>query len=153
MSNQEIARVCESCGATNAPEAQFCGACGHELPEAATGQDAVFQGSADATGWQAAAWATPPDAPDAEKAESSAEPGEMEAAAEAPTESAQQKRCDWCGNLNPWVAAVCESCGARFPVPEQDEAFRRAAEERLRQEEASLERWKQRKRRPWLRLF
>jgi hypothetical protein len=41
--------------------------------------------------------------------------------------------------MNPQAAAVCEKCGAHFPVPEQDEAFRRAAEQRLLAEEAAVE--------------
>lgn len=155
MSDQEAARVCESCGASNAPEAQFCGICGHELPvESASEADAVFQGHADANSWQTSqdsAWTAPPAALEPEDASST--PGEMEAATDAPAEDVAQKRCGWCGGLNPWVAAVCEACGARFPVPGQDEAFRRAAEERLRQEEADLEAWRQRRRRPWLRFW
>jgi ribosomal protein L40E len=77
----------------------------------------------------------------------------MEAAAQAPVEGVMQKRCNWCGALNPWTAAVCESCEARFPVPEQDEAFRRAAEERLRQDEAALDFWRQRRKRGWRRFL
>lgn len=151
MSDQEAMRVCESCGASNAPEAQFCGICGHELSgESASVADAVFQGHPDANSWQASAWSAPPAA--LEPADASSALGEMEAAAQAPTEDVAQKRCGWCGGLNPWVAAVCETCGARFPVPGQDEAFRRAAEERLRQEEADLEAWRQR-RRSWRRFL
>ena len=151
MSNQELVRFCEACGASNAPEAQFCGTCGRELQQAAPGEDSVFQGNPDANAWQAAAWIAAPNAQDAADVDDS-DPGEMEEAAEGPPEGIGQKRCGWCGNLNPWVAAVCESCGARFPIPEQDEAFRRAAEERLRQEEANLDQMR-RRRRPWLRLF
>jgi ribosomal protein L40E len=54
------------------------------------------------------------------------------------TEAVDQKRCGWCSAMNPWTAAVCESCGARFPIPEQDDAFLRASEERLRAEEAEI---------------
>ncbi|HLW01538.1 MAG TPA: zinc-ribbon domain-containing protein [Ktedonobacterales bacterium] len=152
MSNQEMARTCASCGASNTSEAQFCGRCGHELLEAsAVEEDVVFQGNPDANFWQDAGVTSPSET--LEPANTSSVLGEMEAAAQAPTEGIQQKRCDWCGGLNPWTVAVCESCGAHFPVPEQDEAFRRAAEERLRQEEAALDRWRQRQRRPWRRLF
>jgi ribosomal protein L40E len=157
MSDQEAARVCENCGASNASEAQFCGVCGHELPGGAISVvDAVFQGSPDANPWQASqasAWSGLPAALESGDSASSGNLGEMAAAAQAPIEGADQKRCSWCGGLNPWVAAVCEACGARFPVPEQDAAFRRAAEERLRQEEADLEAWRQQRRRSWRRFF
>jgi ribosomal protein L40E len=150
MSDQEMARVCADCGASNASEALFCGRCGRELPEApVVGEDAVFQGNPDRNSWHGSGLTNPSDG--LEFANASSALGEMEAAAHAEA-GIQQKRCDWCGGLNPWTAAVCESCGARFPIPEQDEAFRRAAEERLRQEEAALDHWRQRRKRPW-RLF
>lgn len=152
MSNQEAVRICGSCGASNASEAQFCGICGHELLEAtASTEDAVFESSPDANPWQGSALDAMPDALTA--GDGGGNLGEMEAAAQAPAEDVMQKRCGWCSALNPWVAAVCETCGARFPVPEQDEAFRRAAEERLRQEEANLDFWRQRRRRGWRRFL
>lgn len=150
MDNQEANRICESCGTSNASEAQFCGRCGHELLDEAAGvTDAVFQSNPDAYSWQYVP-PNPPAAPEPEYAGSNL--GELEGAAQAPVEETQQKRCSWCGNMNPWTVAVCESCGARFPVPGQDEAFRRAAEERLRQEEATLDILRQR-RRGWRRFF
>ncbi len=153
MSDQGAIRVCVGCGASNAAEAQFCGICGCELLEEPDSEaDAVFQSSSSAPSWQDPLWPAAPG--DAEPGnEGSSDLGEMAAAAQAPREGVMQKRCDWCSSLNPWVAAVCETCGARFPVPEQDEAFRRAAEERLRQEEASLDFWRQRRRRGWRRFL
>ncbi len=73
--------------------------------------------------------------------------------AEQQSVEGERKRCAWCDGLNPWVAAVCETCGARFPIPEQDEAFRRAAEERLRQDEESLKFWRERRKRGWRRFL
>jgi ribosomal protein L40E len=153
MSNQELARVCASCGASNASEAQFCGMCGRELPEVTmAGEDAVFQDNPDGHPWQSSG--SPPTFDVVESGDTdSNDLGGMVSTVQTPAEGIQKKRCDWCGGMNPWTVAVCESCGARFPIPEQDEAFRRAAEERLRQEEANLDRWRQRKRRPWPRFF
>jgi ribosomal protein L40E len=152
MSNQEAIHICESCGASNASEAQFCGMCGHELlAESVVVQDEVFQGHPDANPWQSSGVPASPAPLEFDNAASS-NLEEMEAAAQATPEDVKQKRCEWCGALNPWVAAVCETCGARFPVPGQDEAFRRAAEERLRQQEADLEILRRRRRgwRRWL---
>jgi ribosomal protein L40E len=151
MSDQDVIRTCHTCGASNAAEAQFCGTCGRELLEEPAGADTVFQSNPVAAPQQGDVSTHIADAPGQERAERQL--AEMEAASQAPAEGAMQKRCSWCGAMNPWVAAVCESCEARFPVPGQDEAFLRAAEERLRQQEASLERLRQQRRRPWRRWF
>lgn len=152
MSDQVAVRTCQICGASNASEAQFCGICGRELlEESASGADPVFPAHTEALSWQASV--PSPTSVDQQPGDGGGILGEMEAAAQAPTEGAKQKRCSWCGGLNPWVVAVCETCGARFPVPGQDEAFLRAAEERLRQQEASLEHLRQQRRRPWRRWF
>lgn len=151
MDHQEASRICENCGASNASEAQFCGLCGHELLEGATPvQDAVFPRNPDTSSWQEAVSPAVPGTLEPERTANDL--GEMERAIQSAAEGPAQKRCSWCGGMNPWVAAVCESCGARFPVPGQDEAFRRAAEERLRQEEATLEHLRQR-RRGWRRFL
>lgn len=153
MSDQDAKRVCGNCGASNAWEARFCGLCGRELleaPVAVEGGD--LEGHADTNLWPGAVLAVPPDALEPGNVGSD-DPGEREAAAQAQGEEVMQKRCAWCGGLSPWVAVACESCGAHFPVPEQDAAFRRAAEERLRQEEASLDLLRQRRRRGWRRFW
>lgn len=153
MSDQDAERVCGNCGASNALEARFCGICGQELLEAAAslgGGD--VEGNADTNLWLGAALAAPPAALEPGNVESG-NLEEREAAAQAQGEAIMQKRCAWCGGLSSWVAAVCEICGARFPVPGQDEAFRRAAEERLRQEEASLNLLRQQRRRGWRRFW
>jgi hypothetical protein len=62
-----------------------------------------------------------------------------------PTEAEAQKRCSWCSAINPQDVAVCEACGARFPVPEQDEALRRFSEQRVQAEESSVEQMRQRR--------
>lgn len=153
MSDQAAPRVCGNCGASNAWEARFCGICGRELLEASLSiEDGDVENHADANRWPGAVLTVPPDALGPGNMESG-DLGGKEAAAQAQGEEIMQKRCAWCGGLSPWVAAVCESCGARFPVPEQDEAFRRAAEERLRQEEASLDLLRQRRRRGWRRFW
>lgn len=153
MSDQDAKRVCGNCGASNAWEARFCGICGEELLEAAGAlEGGDLEGNAATSLWLGAALARPSDALESGNVESD-NLGEREAAAQAWNEEIMQKRCAWCGGLNPWVAVVCEGCGARFPVPEQDEAFRRAAEERLRQEEASLDLLRQRRRRGWRRFW
>ncbi len=58
-------------------------------------------------------------------------------AGEAPRPGA--RRCDWCGATNEPDAEHCTACQAMFPQPEQDEALRRASEERLRAVMAELE--------------
>jgi ribosomal protein L40E len=146
MSYQEAGRICAGCGASNAAEAQFCGLCGRELPGGAASEaDGDVQGHPNGDPWQDSASAAPPDSLEY----GNSDLGEMANAAQAPAEGQMQKRCAWCGSLNPWIAAVCVSCEARFPVPGQDEAFLRAAEERLRQEEANLDALRQRRRRSW----
>src|SRR5262249_61196284 len=68
------------------------------------------------------------------------EPGIVqEAQAALASEAVAQKRCGWCSAMNPWTVGACETCGARFPTPEQDEAFRRASEQRLQDDESALE--------------
>ncbi len=152
MNSQEAGRICIGCGATNASEARFCGLCGRELLDESP--DAISSpgpGYVDDGGWQEE---TPLDPPLASEGSDSAQDsllGQAQGAIPAPAEEAQQKRCAWCGRLNPWVAAVCENCGARFPVPGQDEAFQRAAEERIRQDEENLQFWRQR-RKSWRRF-
>jgi ribosomal protein L40E len=153
MSDQAAVQTCLRCGARNAPEAQFCGACGQALinvPGDAAGEwlpAPLAPGS-----WQEHAPSgglSGPDAPPAER-----DVGERSnVVSEAPEEPIAQKRCAWCSALNSWVAVVCEQCGAHFPVPEQDEAFRRAAEERMRHDLESLNFWSQRRRRGWRRFL
>jgi len=155
MDGQEAGLLCSGCGATNASEARFCGICGRQLlEESASAVNSIGPENPDVSFWQAEPLLA--DIPLSEGAGSTeADPlGETQAAAQASAEGVKQKRCAWCSGLNLWVAAVCEVCGARFPVPEQDEAFRLAAEERIRQDEASLEFWRQRRqRRGWRRFL
>ncbi len=49
------------------------------------------------------------------------------------------RHCDWCGATNEPDAERCVACQAMFPRPEQDEALRRASEERMRAVMAELE--------------
>lgn len=147
--DQEAAQNCVHCGASNTLEARFCGVCGRELFEGSVASEGAMQERPDTSLWGGSAPDTwEPGNPNP----GSSDLGEMEAAAQAPVEGAMRKRCAWCSGLNPWAAVACEVCGAHFPVPEQDEAFRRAAEERIRQDEESLNFWRQR-RRGWRRFL
>ena len=131
MLEQEGSRLCAACGASNALRASFCGACGSVLlgevrleDPPMFAQPVPIEQHAELPGEE-----MPP-------TEGSEFLQELQSA--TGTEAVQQKRCSWCSAMNPWTAAVCESCGARFPIPEQDDAFLRAAEERLRAEEAEI---------------
>ncbi len=153
MSEQEAVQNCTRCGARNAPDAQFCGGCGQALLDVSEYSAGDWLPAPSAPGsWQEHAPSGMRPAPGAVPAEDGSV-GERDAASEAPEGQVAQKRCAWCSALNPWAAAVCEHCGAHFPVPEQDEAFRRAAEERMRQDMESLNFWSQRRRRGWRRFW
>ena len=146
---EQAEQVCAACGARNASEASFCGSCGQSLlggPEipnegrlpapSALGMEPGYPLSKMLAGGDESPGLEP------------AEDGEgSQAAFAVPAEQVAQKRCSWCSNLNDWTAAVCEHCGAHVPIPEQDEAFRRAAEERMRQDIESLNFLSQRRRR------
>ena len=150
---QEARQVCAACGASNAPEASFCGVCGQGLPgsvETAQENWLPMQSSLHLGAEQYS-----PSALTGDESPGSASAGMVGTGEpfEAPEEQVAQKRCAWCSNLSSWTAAVCEHCGAHFPVPEQDEAFRRAAEERMRQDLESLNFLSQRRRRGWRRFI
>ena len=142
MSDQMAMRYCGGCGASNTAEARFCGACGQALLDTPSSNAPQF--SVDG-GWDAlplvarklevAPFAPGEDGPETSGSAERERAGSAEATAEA---QVAQKRCGWCSQLNPWVSVVCEHCGAHFPIPEQDAAFRRAAEERMRQDMESL---------------
>jgi len=160
MENQEEVRRCPRCGARNAPEAQFCGDCGQLLLEnGSTAPEKSWLPTLSATD---ALQEHLPSLLPVEDTGASREPsgagasarGEESATAPlAPEGQVAQKRCGWCSELNPWAAAACQHCGAHFPIPEQDEAFRRAAEERMRQDVESLNFWSLHRRRGWRRFW
>ncbi len=148
MLEQEGNRLCAACGARNATQASFCGVCGAALLGEVRLEDQPVLPEA----------AFPSQGPEplpsvlpAEEAPPAPGTGFLqELQASAPAEVVEQKRCGWCSAMSPWTAAVCESCGARFPSPEQDAAFLRASEERLRAEEAAVDLMRaQRLRRGW----
>ncbi len=69
-------------------------------------------------------------------------------------DSSAERRCEWCGAMTAIAADRCEHCGAVFPRPEQDEALTRAAEERMRDAQTTIELMqRQRERRGWRRLL
>ncbi len=160
--SEMAARICASCGARNALDASFCGRCGRILPE-----NLEREGSQDVATFDEAAQRPHAEAGQRQDAplfsaagDKGAEyPGsdnleDTLAALQAPREAVMQKRCAWCSGVSSWTAATCEICGARFPIPEQDAAFQRAAEERMRQDMESLEFWRQRRqRRGWRRFL
>ena len=150
---QEAGQVCAACGASNAPEASFCGVCGQALPGVAPSPAADWLPGLPPAGFESEH--LPPSALGGDESSGSANAGleRTEGTFEAPEGQVAQKRCAWCSNLSSWTAAVCEHCGAHFPVPEQDEAFRRAAEERMRQDLESLNFLSQRRRRGWRRFI
>lgn len=137
MLEQEGNRLCAGCGASNAAQASFCGVCGAvllgevRLEEPPVLPELVFPDPVPELLPAALPSEVVPPAPGAELLQ--------EPQASAPAEAVEQKRCGWCSAVNPWTAAVCETCGARFPSPEQDAAFLRASEERLRAEEAAID--------------
>lgn len=136
MLEQEGSRLCTTCGASNALQASFCGVCGSALlGEVRLGDPPMFA--------EPVPIEQPPGSPLEALPGDGMPPVEgseflQELQASTQTEAVEQKRCGWCSAMNLWTAAVCESCGARFPVPEQDDAFLRASEERLRAEEAEI---------------
>ncbi len=136
MLEQEGSRLCAACGASNAVQASFCGACGSVLLGEVRLEDPPMFAQPALNEQQAESPLGALPSEEMPPAEGSEFLQELQAA--TGTEAGQQKRCSWCSGMNPWTAAVCESCGARFPVPEQDDAFLRAAEERLRAEEAEI---------------
>ena len=147
MQNQKAERTCTSCGAVTNANSSFCTSCGallvdeiqfeplpsfSETPQPET----PVPLQEHLPDWSA--FAAPGNAP-----QQSAFIGD------AQSESFGQKRCSWCNTMNPSTNAVCQQCGAHFPIPEQDEALRRASEQRLLTEEAQLEslrerRWRKR---------
>jgi ribosomal protein L40E len=150
---QEAGQVCAACGASNAPEASFCGVCGQGLPgnvEAPQENWLPMQSLVHLGAEHLPSQALPEEA---SPGSASAGMEGIEEFSQTPEEQVAQKRCAWCSNLSSWTAAVCEHCGAHFPVPEQDEAFRRAAEERMRQDLESLNFLTQRRRRGWRRFI
>lgn len=159
--SEAATRTCGTCAAHNAPEASFCGQCGQALLENL--DDAPPEGVETFNGADLQqypemfqpqdAWLNP--APESLEMPNSSNDTleEMQVTTENPVSPKTQKRCAWCNGLSPWAAVVCEVCGARFPVPEQDAAFKRAADERIRQEEESLDFWRQRRRRGWRRFL
>lgn len=159
--SEAATRICPDCGAHTAPEASFCGRCGHVLLENLGVVPSEDSPTFDSEALQQRPemslsqddWLIPaPD--DLEIASSSSDNlKDMQAAAQSQVNLETQKRCAWCNGLSPWDTVVCEVCGARFPVPGQDAAFKRAAEERMRQEEESLDFWRQRRRRGWRRFL
>lgn len=152
MFEQEAKQVCAACGASNAPAASFCGACGQSLlGRTEAPAESWLPGSSACFGTEQRSAAGPAgDLPYAQASPGMASSG---GTVEAPEGEVARKRCAWCSNLSTWTAAVCEHCGAHFPVPEQDEAFRRAAEERMRQDLESLNFLSQRRRRGWRRFI
>src|SRR5690349_4114392 len=104
---QEARQVCAACGASNAPDASFCGACGQGLLGSVETprenwlpmQSPVHFGSEHLS---------PPAL--AESGDASPASAGMERTGEfpeAPEDQVAQKRCAWCSNLSSWTAAVC----------------------------------------------
>ncbi len=163
MSDHQMAgQVCVRCGASSAPEAHFCGCCGLAFPEKTvpSGGSGLPDASllsgwshADAVPLAVEAYISGGYEPAQEQGIREAEQEGGSGGYEVQEEQVAQKRCAWCSGLNQWAAVVCEHCGAHFPVPEQDEAFRRAAEERMRQDLESLNFWIMRRRRGWRRFL
>lgn len=112
---------CPACGSPIDSGAAICAACGAALTPAAFSPPA-----------EAAPEAVPSPAaiPAATVRVATEQVQTMPLAAPAPV-GMDQKRCDWCGALNPRSVERCESCRAMFPRPEQDAAMRRAAEVRI----------------------
>src|SRR5579863_3421407 len=108
---------CAQCGGANAPDASLCAHCG--VPLAAEMLAAPSLSVPDA------------DAPDASALIASATTLSTRPDA-GPAVPEGQRRCEWCGELSPADEERCVHCEAVFPRPEQDAAFLRAAEERLR---------------------
>ena len=158
MQGQQPRKLCASCGAVNGVRASFCGVCGQALPGdllAPEGPEGLE--AAPVNFWPEPV--LPPQAagerfflPGVEASAGTVLPGEVQAAPVA-QEVVAQKRCSWCGGMSSWVAEHCDHCGAHFPVPEQDEAFRRSAEDRLRSEEAQLDYLRERRYRNGWNLF
>jgi ribosomal protein L40E len=150
---QEAGQVCAACGASNAPEASFCGVCGQGLLGSVETSQENWLPMQSSVHFGAEQFSPSALAGDESAGPASAGMEGAEELSEAPEGQVAQKRCGWCSNLSSWTAAVCEHCGAHFPVPEQDEAFRRAAEERMRQDLESLNFLSQRRRRGWRRFI
>lgn len=152
MFEQEAGQVCASCGAGNAPEASFCGVCGQALLGRTEAPTETWPPMQTPVGFGSEQFSSGVAEADSPAVTSQGAEGNQEFS-EVPESQIEQKRCSWCSNLSAWTAAVCEHCGAHFPVPEQDEAFRRAAEERMRQDIESLNFLSQRRRRGWRRFL
>jgi ribosomal protein L40E len=143
MLEQEGRKLCAACGADNDARASFCGVCGSALlEEVRLGDPPLFSEGASTSYW---AEPLPAVLPGAEVPPAMGNELLQELQAPAQAETVEQKRCGWCSAMNPWAVAVCESCGARFPTPEQDSAFLRASEERLRAEEAEIDALRERR--------
>lgn len=107
--------LCPACQAPNGAGARFCSVCGAEL---------LGGGPPTTTG---------------------AAMGERGAPPTAGSNTGQMRQCQWCGATSPIGADQCEQCGAMFPRPEQDEALLRAAEERLRAANDTLDMMRRRR--------
>jgi ribosomal protein L40E len=133
MLEYEGKRLCTACGASNAAQASFCRVCGAVLLGEVRLEDPPLFSEAASLNQQ------PELLPESFPVEAAPPPEESELPAATPAEAVEQKRCGWCSAMNPWTADVCESCGARFPSPEQDAAFLRASQERMQAEEARVD--------------
>jgi ribosomal protein L40E len=128
---------CPACQALNAPAARWCSNCGAPLavsaPAAASGARGV------------PVPATAPTVPEpAASGAAQADTGDGPVRAAASTVR-QARQCQWCGAANAADAEQCQQCGAMFPRPEQDEALLRAAEERLRAANDTLDMMRRRR--------
>lgn len=103
---------CLACAATLSPNAPFCGTCGVAVATVSAAASAV----------------APPQplhaAPDSASVTQTNAPS-----AQALQPGAQT--CRWCGASNASTATRCVQCDAVFPLPDQDEALRRASESRV----------------------
>lgn len=133
---------CQGCQALNGPGARWCSTCGAPLA-------ASISAAPGARGEPEPAIA--PAAPElpapASTTSSGAAPARTGDGPAQPTAGTvgQHRQCQWCGAMSSVDAAQCQQCGAMFPRPEQDEALLRAAEERLRAANDTLDMMRRRR--------
>ncbi len=161
--NEQMTIRCPTCGAECFAGSAYCGTCGSALvaKQSSLAQPTLHTPSVPGpTSAPESPWVEWPPSP------TPSQPGatpNMPPASGAPTPSQPAassegavalRRCDWCGAVSPADASRCAQCGATFPIPEQDEVIIRAAEERLRNAQETLETMRrQRSRRGIGRLF
>ncbi|GAC1448665.1 MAG: hypothetical protein PVSMB4_06080 [Ktedonobacterales bacterium] len=128
---------CPGCQALNGPGARWCSTCGAPLAPSVSAVP-VARGEPER--------APAPAAPEITTSSGAALAGTGDGPAQpAAGTVGQERQCQWCGATSSVAAAQCQRCGAMFPRPEQDEALLRAAEERLRAANDTLDMMRRRR--------